>query len=88
MIGANERMRVATLGATNHSAPGGRSYGDWHAEGDTPQVDTMWLRIGEHRPLPAAAWGSMLARLSARDIMFHLACCQMKLTHNRAKWRG
>ena len=88
MIGADERMRDATLGATNHSDPDGRSYGDWHTEGDTPQVDTMWLRIGEHRPLPAAAWGSTFARLTARGIMFHLAYCQMKLTRDRAGWRG
>ena len=43
----------------------------------------MWLRIREHRPLPAAGWGSMMARLAARGIMFHLAERQMKLTRNR-----
>ena len=35
MISANERMRETTHGAPNHSGPDGRSYGDWHAEGDT-----------------------------------------------------
>ena len=39
-------------------------------------------------PPPAAGWGSKRARLTARGIMFHLACCQMKLTRNRAGWRG
>lgn len=65
-IGSSRARRGATLGVTNHSDPDGRSYGEWCAEGDTPQIDTVWLHIRCHRPLPAAGWGSILARLAAR----------------------
>ena len=86
MVGANERMRDATHSATNHSGPDGRSYGDWHAEGDTPQVDTVWLHIRLRRPLRVGRLYSA-APSGAVAGEFHLATCQMKHDTTRRQAR-